>query len=134
MSGSEENRENFDSRRTSEQPLPNTQAPRAGEPPAAGRVSPAEKSEPSGVPVEEQLHNADPNAPQTSVTPPGSTEHSPQEHGGLPASALRQGPEDGTDEARVAAQVPNIPPPPDAGEGSIEQNNEPNESRPLRPE
>jgi hypothetical protein len=116
--------------RSSDQPLPRTQAPRSGEPQAAGRVSPAEKSEPSGVPVEEQHHNADPNAPQTQVSPPGESQVTPEETGGVPASSLRQGPDDGTDEARRAAQVKVVPPPPDAGEGSVRQTNEPNESRP----
>lgn len=118
--------------RTSSQPLPNTQAPRAGEPQAAGKVSPAEKSEPAGVPAEEQLHNSDPNAPQTRVTPPGGTQHPSDDTDGVPASSLRQEPEDGTDEARRRAQIPNVPPPPDAAEGSPRQANEPNEGRPLR--
>ena len=113
--------ENHDSRRSADQPIPNTQAPRAGEPPAAGRISPAEKSEPSGETPQEQLHNADPNAPQTQVMPPGETQFPQEVTGGVPASSLRQGPEDGTDEARRAAQVPRIPPPADAGEGDVEQ-------------
>jgi hypothetical protein len=105
--------EQQDPKRTADQPLPNTQAPRAGAQSAAGALSPAEKSEPSGVPAEEQFHNADPNAPQTQVSPPGATQFPPEETGGVPATSLRQGPEDGTDEAREAAQIRNIPPPGD---------------------
>ena len=119
-----------DGRRTADQPIPNTQAPRAGERPDAGHVIPAEKSEPSGVPVNEQKHNADPNAPQTRVVPPGQTQNPPGSNQGVPASSMRQDPEDGTEDARRAAQIPNIPAPPDAGEGNIRQTNEPNESRP----
>jgi hypothetical protein len=70
-------------------PTPSTRAPEAGSPPAAGRISPAEKAEaPMGVPVEEQRHNADPNAPQTQVVPPGTTQHPENETGGVPASSL----------------------------------------------
>lgn len=116
--------------KTSDQPTPSTQAPRAGERPDAGLISPAEKLEPSGVPVNEQNHNADPNAPQTLVTPPGETENPPGSHRGVPASSLRQGPDDGTDEARLGAQIRNVPPPPDAGQGAVRQRNEPNASHP----
>jgi hypothetical protein len=123
--------ENEGHERTSDQPIPRTQAPRAGEEPAAGNVSPAEKSEPSGVPAQAQRHNADANAPQTQVSRPGETQFTPDETGGVPASSLRQGPDDGTDEARRAAQVPAIPPPPEAAEGAPRQTNEPTEGEPL---
>ena len=118
--------------RTADQPIPNTQAPRAGERPDAGRVIPAEKSEPSGVPVNEQRHNADPNAPQTQVSPVGETQFPPGSNGGVPASSLRQGPEDGTEDAREDAQVPNHRVPDRAGEGDVRQDNDPTESKPLR--
>jgi hypothetical protein len=99
--------------RSADESVPNTRAPRSGEPPAAGRISPAEKSEPTGVPIEEQEHNADPNAPQTQVSAPGATQHPPGESP-VPASSLRQGPDDGTDEARRRAQVTNARPPEDS--------------------
>ena len=118
--------------RTADQPIPNTQAPRAGERPDAGLVTPAEKSEPSGVPVQEQRHNADPNAPQTQVSPPGQTQFPPGSNGGVPASSLRQDPEDGTEGVRESAQTPNAAVPDDAGDGEVRQDNDPNESRPLR--
>lgn len=118
--------------RTADQPLPNTQAPRAGERPDAGLVLPAEKSEPSGVPVNEQRHNADPNAPQSQVVPPGQTQQPPGDGDGVPASSRRQGPDDGAPGTREAAQVPNHPPPAGAGEGDVRQTNDPNESHPRQ--
>ncbi|HVK37630.1 MAG TPA: hypothetical protein VNA88_03800 [Candidatus Kapabacteria bacterium] len=82
-------------------------------------------------PAQAQRHNADANAPQTQVSRPGETQFTPDETGGVPASSLRQGPDDGTDEARRAAQVPAIPPPPEAAEGAPRQTNEPTEGEPL---
>ena len=117
-----------ETRRTSEQPVPATQARRAGEEPVAGKVSPAEKSEPSGVPVEEQRHNADPNAPGTMVVPPGETERPESETGGVPVTSIAEAPPLGSEQARLRAQVSQIPPPEDAGAGSSRQENEPNES------
>jgi|GEM_PF-778673 len=104
------------------QDLPDTQAPRAGSSPAAGKISPAEKAEPSGVPVEEQRHNADPNAPQSRVTPPGETEMPESQTGGIPATSLRQKPELGSEQAREEAQQRAIPPP--SGAGDAHRNNE----------
>ncbi|MEO5931722.1 MAG: hypothetical protein ABIR47_17440 [Candidatus Kapaibacterium sp.] len=109
-----------------DKPDPGTRAPAAGTPPAAGQISPAEKAEPAGVPVEEQRHNADPNAPQTTVVPPGETELPESLTGGVAASSLQDAPDLGTDEARIRAQVPYGTPPPDAGEGSSSQENDPN--------
>jgi hypothetical protein len=108
--------------------VPDTRAPKAGTPPVAGTVSPAEKAEPSGVPVQEQQHNADPNAPQREVVPPGRTETPESATGGIPATSLAQEPEVGSDEARRREQIPNTPPPPDAGEGTSRQGNEPLQS------
>jgi hypothetical protein len=110
--------------------VPDTRAPEPGTAPAAGRISPAEKAEPSGVPVQEHQHNADPNAPQTEVVPPGETQTSEKETGGIAASSLDQSPEVGSDKARRDEQVPNSPPPPDAGEGTSSQSNDPLESHP----
>jgi hypothetical protein len=121
-----------ETRRSSEQPVPNTRAPESGSPPAAGKVSPAEKSEPSGVPIEEQLHNADPNAPQHLVVAPGETEHDVERDGGVSATSRRDGPDIGSPEERRNAQIPNIPPPDDAGEGYSSNQNDPNESSPIR--
>jgi hypothetical protein len=117
-----------ETRRTADQPVPATQARRAGEEPVAGKVSPAEKSEPSGVPAEEQRHNADPNAPGTTVVPPGETERPESETGGVPATSIDSAPPLGSDEARLRAQISQTPAPEDAGEGSSRQENEPNES------
>lgn len=117
-----------ETRPSAEQPVPNTRAPEAGSTPAAGHVSPAEKSEPSGAIGQEQRHNADPNAPQTEVVPPGETQSPTSETGGVPLSSQRTSRPLGTDEARNAAQVPNTAVPPDAGEGFSEQKNDPNES------
>lgn len=121
-----------ETRRTADQPIPATQARRAGEQPVAGKVSPAEKSEPSGVPLEEQRHNADPNAPGTQVVPPGETEQPGSETGGVPATSLSTAPALGSDAARLRAQVSQIPPPEDAAQGSSHQDNEPNESIPIK--
>ena len=107
-----------------------TRAPKPGTPPAAGTVSPAEKAEPSGVPVQEQRHNADPNAPQTEAVPPGTTQTPETATGGIPATSLAQEPEVGTDEARRREQIPNPPPPPDAGEGTSRQGNDPLQNDP----
>ncbi len=112
-----------------ERPDPNTRAPEAGSPPAAGRISPAEKAEPSGVPVQEQRHNADPNAPQRHVVPPGETDRS-DAVGGIPVSSTLPLPDLGTEEARREAQVPKIPPPEDAGAGTSIQENDPNVEHP----
>ncbi|MDB5033730.1 MAG: hypothetical protein JWQ98_971 [Chlorobi bacterium] len=109
-----------------DKPDPGTRAPAAGTQPAAGHISPAEKAEPAGVPAEEQRHNADPNAPQTTVVPPGETEVSELLTGGVAASSLQDAPDLGTDEARLRAQVPYGTPPPDAGAGSSSQENDPN--------
>lgn len=117
-----------ETRRTADQPVPATQARRAGEEPVAGKVSPAEKSEPSGVPAEEQLHNADPNAPGTMVVAPGETEQPESTTGGIPATSLSTAPPLGSDAARRRAQVSMTTPPEDAGRGSSHQDNEPNES------
>lgn len=116
-----------ETRRSADQPIPNTQAPEAGSAPAAGRVSPAEKSEPAGVPVQEHRHNPDPNAPQTQVVPPGTTEVPESQTGGVPLSSLDQGPDLGTDEARERAQIHYPSAPPDAGAGISIQDNDPNE-------
>ena len=121
-----------ETRRTADQPIPDTQARRAGEEPVAGKVSPAGKSEPSGVPAEEQRHNADPNAPGTMVVPPGETEQPESTTGGIPATSLSTAPPLGSDEARRRAQVAMTMPPEDAGSGSSHQDNEPNESESLR--
>jgi hypothetical protein len=115
MSDSDSNEGIGETRRSSEQPVPNTRAPEAGSPPIAGKVSPAEKSEPAGVPIEEQRHNADPNAPQTRVVPPGSTQTPETETGGVPLSSLQDAPDLGTDAARERVQVKNIPPPSGGG-------------------
>jgi hypothetical protein len=111
MSTSDPNEGVGESRRSSEQPIPNTRAPEAGSPPVAGRISPAEKSEPAGVPIEEQRHNADPNAPQNEVVPPGSTQTPESVTGGIPLSSIQDAPDLGTDAARERAQVRNSPPP-----------------------
>jgi hypothetical protein len=95
--------------------VPNTRAPESGSPPAAGKISPAEKFEPSGVPVQAQQHNADPNAPQSQVVEPGETQTPESLTGGVPASSLERKPDIGSERSRAGAQVPNIPPP-DAGE------------------
>lgn len=116
-----------ETRRTADQPVPNTRAPEAGSPPAAGRISPAEKSEPAGVPVQEHRHNADPNAPQSEVVEPGSTQTPESETGGIPLNSLQDAPDLGTDEARKRAQTPSVSPPADAGSGSSVQANDPNE-------
>jgi hypothetical protein len=113
--------------RPADGPVPNTRAPEAGSPPAAGRVSPAEKSEPAGVPSEEQRHNPDPNAPQNDVRPPGASGIPESETGGVPLSSLRQEPELGTDEARARAQIRYSPPPEDAADGVSIQDNDPDE-------
>lgn len=115
-----------ETRRSADQPVPNTRAPEAGSPPVAGKVSPAEKSEPAGVPIEEQRHNADPNAPQTQVSPPGSTQTPETETGGVPLSSLDSAPDLGTDEARERAQIRHSPSTPTAGEGTSRQTNNPN--------
>jgi len=116
-----------ETKRSADQPVPDTRAPEAGSPPDAGRVSPAEKSEPAGVPIEEQRHNPDPNAPQTRVTPPGSDQLPESATGGVPLSSLRQGPDLGTDAARERAQIRYPSVPDDAGQGTSEQRNDPNE-------
>ena len=115
-----------ETRRSADQPVPNTQAPEAGSTPAAGKVSPAEKSEPAGVPLQEHRHNADPNAPQTEVSPPGSTQTPESETGGVPLSSLDSAPDLGTDEARERAQVRTPQGSPSAGEGTSRQTNDPN--------
>ncbi len=113
--------------RSADGPVPATRAPEAGSPPAAGRISPAEKSEPAGVPRQEQRHNPDPNAPQSGVVPPGTTELPEDATGGVPLSSLRQEPELGTDEARQRAQIPLSPVPDSAAGGISVQDNDPEE-------
>lgn len=116
-----------ETRRTADQPVPDTRAPEAGSKPAAGVVSPAEKSEPEGVPVQEHRHHPDPNAPLQEVTKPGETSLPEDESGGIPLSSRQDLPDLGTDEARLRAQVRYSEPPEDAGEGTSEQGNDPNE-------
>ena len=106
---------------------PGTRAPRPGTPSAAGRLSPAEKDEPAGVPLQEQHHNAEPNAPQHEVVPPGEAE-TPETDDVVPATSQRTRPDLGTDRARRIAQVPNFAVPDDAAAGYSRQDNEPNRS------
>lgn len=113
--------------RSADGPVPATRSPEAGSPPAAGRISPAEKSEPAGVPPQEQRHNPDPNAPQSRVVPPGTTELPEDATGGVPLSSLRWEPELGTDQARERAQIPLSPVPDDAAGGVSIQANDPEE-------
>lgn len=124
MSENDSNEGIGETRRSSEQPVPGTRAPEAGSTPVAGKVSPAEKSEPAGVPIQEQRHNSDPNAPQNEVVPPGETQTPESLTGGVPLSSIQDLPDLGTDEARERAQIRNTPPSPTAGEGSARQDNE----------
>lgn len=113
--------------RSADMPVPATRAPEAGSPPAAGRISPAEKSEPAGATPQEQRHNPDPNAPQSQVVPPGTKELPEDATGGVPLSSLRWEPELGTEEARKRAQIPLSPVPDDAAGGVSIQDNAPEE-------
>ena len=119
-----------ETRRSADQPVPETRAPEAGSPPAAGRVSPAEKSEPAGVPEQEHRHNPDPNAPQREVIAPGTPRLPESATGGIPLSSLPQEPELGTDEARRRAQIPLPPVPGEAADGVSIQDNDPGEFSP----
>lgn len=112
--------------RSAEMEIPGTRARAAGAPPAAGKISPAEKSEPDGVPRQAQRHAPDPNAPLRRVTEPGKEPLPESGTGGIPLTSLVEGPDLGTEEARRRAQIVSTPPPADAGLGSSELKNDPN--------